>query len=130
MFVFISFSNVKKCSAGGRALMQLDFANFMSFLELISNHKFPQHRSYVDIFIKSYYFSPEQLEEWIEKQRNEDDYSSKQLTNLIQCICVSDKRTRQRLLQLLESVATSNDAPNRSPHKDSSNSGSNLSNVI
>lgn len=109
--------------------MQLDFANFMSFLELISNHKFAQHRSYVDIFIKSYYFSPEQLEEWIEKQSKEDEYSSKQLTSLIQCICISDKRTRQRLLQVLESVG-GNDIPNKSPQKDHSFSGSNLSNVI
>ncbi|XP_034478731.1 syndetin isoform X2 [Drosophila innubila] len=123
------FSNVKKCSAGGRALMQLDFANFMSFLELISNQKYPQHRAYVDVFIKSYYFSPEQFEQWIEQQRQTDDYSAKQLTNLIQCICVSDKRTRQRLLQLMDGVAT-NVTPHSTPQKNMCNSGSNLRNVI
>ncbi|XP_037932293.1 syndetin-like [Teleopsis dalmanni] len=95
------FSNVKKCSAGGRALMQLDFTNFMSLLELISTLKFPEHRSYVDGFIKAYYFSNEQFEEWIETQKNLEQYSAKQLTNLIQCVCVSDKRTRQKLLSLL-----------------------------
>ncbi|EDW09701.1 syndetin [Drosophila mojavensis] len=123
------FSNVKKCSAGGRALMQLDFANFMSFLELISNQKYPEHRAYVDVFIKSYYFSPEQFEQWIEQQRLGDEYSAKQLTNLIQCVCVSDKRTRQRLLQLLEGVATTV-TPTTTPHKNNYNAGSNLSNVI
>ncbi|XP_017148549.1 syndetin [Drosophila miranda] len=125
------FSNVKKCSAGGRALMQLDFANFMSFLELISNQKYPQHRSYVDVFIKTYYFSPEQFELWIEQQRQEDDYSAKQLTNLIQCICASDKRTRQRLLQLLDGAAMANGGtPTTTPQKNRSSSGSNLSSVI
>ncbi|XP_034653173.1 syndetin [Drosophila subobscura] len=125
------FSNVKKCSAGGRALMQLDFANFMSFLELISNQKYPQHRSYVDVFIKTYYFSPEQFEQWIEQQRHEDDYSVKQLSNLIQCICASDKRTRQRLLQLLDGSAMGNGGtPTTTPQKNNSSSGSNLSSVI
>ncbi|SPP74899.1 syndetin [Drosophila guanche] len=125
------FSNVKKCSAGGRALMQLDFANFMSFLELISNQKYPQHRSYVDVFIKTYYFSPEQFEQWIEQQRHEDDYSVKQLSSLIQCICASDKRTRQRLLQLLDGSAMGNGGtPTTTPQKNNSSSGSNLSSVI
>lgn len=100
-----SFSNVKKCSAGGRALMQLDFTNFMSILELISNQKYTDYRAYVDVFIKAYYFSNEQLEEWIIEQKNLEppQYSNKQLMNLIQCICVSDKRTRQKLLNLLGS---------------------------
>lgn len=130
------FSNVKKCSAGGRALMQLDFANFMSFLELISNQKYPQHRSYVDVFIKTYYFAPEQFEQWIEQQRTGDEYSLKQLNNLIHCICVSDKRTRQRLLQLLDAgiqngIAMST-TPTTTPQKNNHGSvaGSNLSSVI
>ncbi|KAH8297497.1 hypothetical protein KR044_013452 [Drosophila immigrans] len=124
------FSNVKKCSAGGRALMQLDFANFMSFLELISHQKYPQHSAYVDVFIKAYYFSPEQFEQWIEQQRQADEYSAKQLTNLIQCICVSDKRTRQRLLQLIEGSAINATTPTTTPQKSAYNSGSNLRNVI
>ncbi|XP_067640510.1 syndetin isoform X3 [Eurosta solidaginis] len=102
------FSNVKKCSAGGRALMQLDFTNFMSILELISNQKFPEHRAYVDGFIKAYYYSNEQFEEWIDMQRNLEQYSSKQLTNLIQCVCVSDKRTKQKLLQLIGNASNIN----------------------
>lgn len=101
MFFHYSFSQVKKCSAGGRALMQLDFTNFMSILELISNQKYPEYRLYVHAFIKAYYFSNEQFEEWIESQMNSEQYTLKQLTNLIQCVCVSDKRTRQRLLTLL-----------------------------
>ncbi|KAH8277774.1 hypothetical protein KR018_006543 [Drosophila ironensis] len=130
------FSNVKKCSAGGRALMQLDFANFMSFLELISNQKYPQHRAYVDVFIKTYYFAPEQFEQWIEQQRLGDEYSAKQLSSLIQCICISDKRTRQKLLQLLEGGSvngvTTSVTPTTTPQKNNAGSvsGSNLSSVI
>ena len=83
--------------------MQLDFTNFMSILELISNQKYIEYRSYVDLFIKAYYFPSDQLEEWIVEQKNLEipQYSNKQLVNLIQCICVSDKRTRQKLLNLL-----------------------------
>ncbi|KAH8233815.1 hypothetical protein KR026_012664 [Drosophila bipectinata] len=130
------FSNVKKCSAGGRALMQLDFANFMSFLELISNQKYPQHRSYVDVFIKTYYFAPEQFEQWIEQQRQSDEYSAKQLTSLIQCICINDKRTRHRLLQLLDGGSVNglimSTTPTSTPQKNNTGpvSGSNLSSVI
>lgn len=85
--------------------MQLDFTNFMSILELISNQKYTEYRTYVDIFIKAYYFSNEQLEEWIMEQKNLEipQYSNKQLMNLIQCVCVSDKRIRQKLLNLLGS---------------------------
>lgn len=83
--------------------MQLDFTNFMSILELISNQKYIEYRSYVDIFIKAYYFSNEQFEDWIIEQKNSEtpQYSNKQLMNLIQCVCVSDKRIRQKLLNLL-----------------------------
>ncbi|XP_030378131.1 syndetin isoform X2 [Scaptodrosophila lebanonensis] len=123
------FSNVKKCSAGGRALMQLDFANFMSFLELISNQKFPQYGAYVDVFVKTYYFSAEQFEQWIKEQRHGELYSVKQLTNLINCICGSDKRTKQKLLQLLDDCNNAMQHGPTSAHNTGS-STSNLSNVI
>lgn len=89
--------------------MQLDFTNFMSILELISNQKFPEHRQYVDIYIKAYYFANEQFEEWIleQKQQEPAQYSTKQLMNLIQCVCVSDKKVRQKLLNLLGSGSSS-----------------------
>lgn len=116
--------------------MQLDFANFMSFLELISNQKYPQHRSYVDVFIKTYYFAPEQFEQWIEQQRQSDEYSAKQLTSLIQCICINDKRTKHRLLQLLDGGSVNglimSSTPTSTPQKNNTGSvsGSNLSSVI
>lgn len=102
--VHFRFSNAKKCSAGGRALMQLDFTNFMSLLELISNQKFPEHRAYVDVYIKAYYFANEQFEIFIESQKNLEQYTAKQLSSLINCVCVSDKRCRQKLQALLDNA--------------------------
>ncbi|XP_055843891.1 syndetin [Episyrphus balteatus] len=101
------FSNAKKCSAGGRALMQLDFTNFMSIIELISGLKFIEHRSYVDVYLKAYYFPVEQFEEWIESQKNLGIYSKKQLTNLIMCVCSGNKRVKQKLLTSLENLNNS-----------------------
>lgn len=93
------FSHAKKCSTGGRALMQLDFTHFMSLLELISSRKFPEHQMYVEQYVKAYYMPKELLEEFINTQTQ---YSIKQITGLIHCACVNDKKTKQRLLGVAE----------------------------
>lgn len=98
----LRYSNAKKCSAGGRALMQLDFAHFMSILELLSGLKFSQHHRYVDSYIKAYYLPKDLLETWIYEEKSKRTYSTKQLTALIACTCSNDKKTRQKLLALLE----------------------------
>ncbi|XP_037908904.1 syndetin isoform X2 [Hermetia illucens] len=98
------FSNTKKCSPGGRALMQLDFTHFMSILELLSGMKFPQYRNYVDSYVKAYYFPSELLEGWIQEQSERNEYSSKQLSSLINCVCSSDKRMKQKILGFLGNV--------------------------
>lgn len=102
-FLFpISYSNAKKCSPGGRALMQLDFAHFMSILELLSGLKFPHHHRYVDSYIKAYYLPKELLETWIIEEKAKRTYSTKQLTAMITCTCSNDKKSRQKLMALLE----------------------------
>ncbi|XP_058063762.1 syndetin [Anopheles bellator] len=95
------FSNVKKCSAGGRALMQLDFTHFWSLLEIVSGGKHPDHRAYVEQYVKAYYLPKDLLEQWLLQSRG---YSAKHLTGLVQCACSSDKKTRQRLISLVESL--------------------------
>lgn len=82
--------------------MQLDFAHFMSILELISNLKYPTHHVYVDGYIKAYYMPKDLLETWIIDEKQKNTYSAKQFTTLITCTCVNDKKTRQKLLALLE----------------------------
>lgn len=69
---------------------------------MLSGLKFPKHRSYVDNYIKAYYFPIDLFEEWILKQSTETNYSTKQLSNLIACVLSGDKRTKQRMLALLD----------------------------
>lgn len=82
--------------------MQLDFAHFMSILELISNLKYPLHHAYVDGYIKAYYMPKDLLEVWIVEEKLKNMYSIKQFTALITCTCINDKKSRQKLLALLE----------------------------
>lgn len=82
--------------------MQLDFAHFMSIMELLSGLKFPHHHRYVDSYIKAYYLPKDLLEAWICEEKARRVYSTKQMTSLIACTCSNDKRTRQKLLALLE----------------------------
>uniref|UniRef100_A0A182N0S6 Syndetin C-terminal domain-containing protein n=1 Tax=Anopheles dirus TaxID=7168 RepID=A0A182N0S6_9DIPT len=96
------FSNAKKCSAGGRALMQLDFTHFWSLLEVVSGGKHPEHRAYVEQYVKAYYLPKDLLEQWLLEPHG---YSAKHLAGLVQCACSSDKKARQRLLALVESAA-------------------------
>lgn len=111
------YANAKKCTAGGRALMQLDFAHFMSILKLLSASNHPLHHSYVDAYIKAFYMPKDLLEQWCRDQRAQRTYSVKHLTTLIQCTCSNDKKTRQRLLLLIEQSdsVTSMSTPNGSP---------------
>lgn len=91
--------------------MQLDFAHFMSILELISGTKHPVHHAYVDGYIKAFYMPKDLLEEWCTEQKLKGNYSIKQLTALIKCTCSNDKKTRQRLLQLVEQRLLTDDDP-------------------
>ncbi|XP_058835853.1 syndetin [Topomyia yanbarensis] len=100
------FASAKKCSAGGRALMQLDFIHFISILEIISGGKYPEHRAYVEQYIKAYYRPKDVLEQWLIEGHSRG-YSTKHLTALVQCACTTDKKLRQRLLALVESGGAS-----------------------
>lgn len=87
--------------------MQLDFTYLMSMLELIAEQKFPEHNAYVDTFIKSYYLPVESFESWITEQLNKNMYSTKQISNLINTVCVADRKSRVKLLSLLENKGSS-----------------------
>lgn len=93
------FSNAKKCSAAGRALMQLDFTHFLSVIEVLSGMKHPVHQQYVDQYLKAFYFGSA-LEDFIVTQKN---YSPKHIVGLINCAC-NDKKLRQKLLSLVENA--------------------------
>ncbi|XP_053983374.1 syndetin isoform X1 [Hylaeus volcanicus] len=93
------FSSAKKCSNGGRALMQLDFTQLKSKFETLTCLRPMPHREYVELYIKAYYLPENSLEEWIKEHK---EYSVKHLIGLISSACQNNKKTRQRLIALIE----------------------------
>nr|XP_022907569.1 syndetin-like [Onthophagus taurus] len=93
------FSEAKKCSNGGRALMQLDFTQFLSKFEKISQLKPVPHREYVENYVKAYYLPENELEKWI---KDHSEYSLKHMFGLVSCVCQNNKKTKQRLIQVIE----------------------------
>ncbi|XP_063219060.1 syndetin [Bacillus rossius redtenbacheri] len=95
------FSNAKKCSNGGRALMQLDFTQFLSKFEKLTSIKPVPNRELVELYVKAYYQHEAELEAWIKEHC---EYSMKQLMALVNCACQNNKKARQRLTSLLEEM--------------------------
>ncbi|XP_033345590.1 syndetin isoform X2 [Bombus vosnesenskii] len=93
------FSNAKKCSNGGRALMQLDFTQLKSKFETLTSLRPMPHREYVELYIKAYYLPENSLEEWI---REHKEYSVKHLIGIVSSACQNNKKTRQRLIAFIE----------------------------
>uniref|UniRef100_A0A1B6C6F1 Vacuolar protein sorting-associated protein 54 N-terminal domain-containing protein n=1 Tax=Clastoptera arizonana TaxID=38151 RepID=A0A1B6C6F1_9HEMI len=93
------FSSAKKCSNGGRGLMQLDFTQLVSQLERMCLLKPIPHREYVEAYVKAYYLMEHALEDFI-KEHNE--YSTKQLLALVSCACQSNKKMKQKLSAVIE----------------------------
>lgn len=67
--ILLSFSEAKKCSNGGRALMQLDFTQFLSKFEKISSMRPIPHKEYVENYVKAYYLPESELEKWIKEHK-------------------------------------------------------------
>ncbi|XP_058789104.1 syndetin isoform X2 [Phymastichus coffea] len=62
-----AFSTIKKCSNGGRALMQLDFTQFILKYESITSLKPMPHQTYVASYIKAFYLPEISIEMWIKE---------------------------------------------------------------
>ncbi|PSN30261.1 Syndetin [Blattella germanica] len=95
------FSNARKCSNEGRALMQLDYTQFLSKLEKLTSIRPIPGREYVDLYVKAFYLSEVRLESWV---REHTEYSSKQLLALVSCALQHNKKARQRLTSLIEDM--------------------------
>ncbi|XP_008543882.1 syndetin [Microplitis demolitor] len=93
------FSNAKKCSNGGRGLMQLDFTQLKSKFEMITGVRPMPHSEYVETYVKAYYIPENLLHDWIRKHK---EYSNKQLTGLISCMCQNNKKSRQKFIMIIE----------------------------
>ncbi|XP_021407436.2 syndetin isoform X1 [Lonchura striata] len=95
------YANVKKCSNEGRALMQLDFQQFLMKLEKLTDIRPIPDKEFVETYIKAYYLTENDMESWIKEHR---EYSTKQLTNLVN-ICLGtyiNKKARQKLLAAID----------------------------
>ncbi|XP_015119405.1 syndetin [Diachasma alloeum] len=93
------FSNAKKCSNGGRGLMQLDYTQLKSNFEILTSVRPMPHSEYVETYIKAYYIAENILEEWVKEHK---EYSVKHLIGLISCACQNNKKSRQRLISIVE----------------------------
>ncbi|XP_006991265.1 syndetin [Peromyscus maniculatus bairdii] len=97
------YANVKKCSNEGRALMQLDFQQFLMKLEKLTDIRPIPDKEFVETYIKAYYLTENDMERWIREHR---EYSTKQLTNLVN-VCLGshiNKKARQKLLAAIDDV--------------------------
>uniref|UniRef100_A0A3Q2Z7J8 VPS50 subunit of EARP/GARPII complex n=1 Tax=Hippocampus comes TaxID=109280 RepID=A0A3Q2Z7J8_HIPCM len=97
------YANVKKCSNEGRALMQLDFQQFLMKLEKLTDLRPIPDKEFVETYIKAYYMTENDMEQFIKNHR---EYSMKQLANLVN-VCLGshiNKKARQKLLAAIDDI--------------------------
>jgi hypothetical protein len=95
------FAAAKKCTNEGRALMQLDFQQFLNKLEKLTDLRPIPGREFVEVYIKAYYLPEAQLETWIHDHK---EYNTKHLLALVNCLGHISKKSRQRLIVLIEDI--------------------------
>ncbi|XP_064613648.1 LOW QUALITY PROTEIN: syndetin-like [Liolophura sinensis] len=95
------YASAKKCTNEGRALMQLDFQQYITKLEKLTDVRPLPDRDFVESYIKAYYLPEAQLEQWV---REHKVYSPKQLIALVNCIDHISKKARQRLTNIVEEL--------------------------
>lgn len=67
--MYLRYANVKKCSNEGRALMQLDFQQFLMKLEKLTDIRPIPDKEFVETYIKAYYLTENDMERWIKEHR-------------------------------------------------------------
>ncbi|KAG7281342.1 hypothetical protein CRUP_023493, partial [Coryphaenoides rupestris] len=93
----VLYANVKKCSNEGRALMQLDFQQFLMKLERLTDLRPVPDKEFVETYIKA--LLPD-------RERHGAEYSMKQLANLVN-VCLGshiNKKARQKLLSAIDDI--------------------------
>lgn len=100
------FASAKKCSNEGRALMQLDFQQYLMKLEKLTDIRPIPDREFVETYVKAFYLTENEMERWI---REHKEYSAKQLTSLVTCGVGSHltKKGKQKLLSIIEDMERS-----------------------
>lgn len=93
------YSQAKKCSIEGRALMQLDFQSFLIKLEQLCDLKPVPDRDYVENYIKAFYLPDNSIEKWI---KDHQEYTNKHTQSLISVMTHLSRKTRFNLNNLFE----------------------------
>lgn len=107
-----------RCTNEGRALMQLDFQQFVVKVEemmpkrLLARAAAPLPyantlklcREYVETYVKAYYYNEDQIENWLREQHT---YRADQLASLVRCMPHLSKRIKQRFQLIIDEQAAS-----------------------
>ncbi|BFZ05032.1 hypothetical protein BsWGS_08071 [Bradybaena similaris] len=95
------YASTKKCSNEGRALMQLDFQQFLTKVDQIVEIRPIPEREFVEAYIKAYYLSEHELEGWVHDHK---EYSNKQLLALVSSVGHLSRKSRQKLINMVEEM--------------------------
>ncbi len=99
------YSQAKKCTNEGRALMQLDFQQLLVKLDQIcefSKNKTPiPDKDLVELYIKAYYLPENKLESWLKEH---DAYNAKQVISLVTVMPHLTRRIRSSLILYYENL--------------------------
>ncbi len=99
------YSQAKKCTNEGRALMQLDFQQLLVKLDQIcefSKNKIPMpDKDLVELYIKAYYLPENKLENWL---KDHNEYSPKQVISLVNVMAHLTRKTRSNLVNYYENL--------------------------
>ena len=95
------FSTAKKCTNEGRALMQLDYRQFVLKMEKLTDIRPIPYQDFVTTYIKAFYIPESELEGWVEAHR---EYSAAQLTALVNAVAYSNNKARQKLNNIVNDL--------------------------
>ena len=96
------FSSARKCTNEGRALMQLDYRQFVIKLEKLSGLKPVPYQQFVSTYIKAYYIPEADLGQWVEEHQ---EYSAPQLRALVAATAYNNNKTKQKLNSLINDLS-------------------------
>lgn len=106
------FASAKKCTNEGRALMQLDYQQFLLNMEKMITPYFggtdslrqakallTSEKEFVEEYVKAYYLTEAIFIDWI-RQRHE--YTTKQIVSLVGCIAGDNRKLKSSLLAAID----------------------------
>jgi len=96
------FASARKCTNEGRALMQLDYRQFVIKYEKLSGLKPVPYQQFVSAYIKAYYIPESELGQWVEQH---PEYSSTQLRGLVAATAYNNNKTKAKLNSLINDLS-------------------------